>query len=212
MILIKKGREPHSLTEHKKQPYASYDNCNKDDIRDNLLQEQGFLCAYCMRRISKEHMKIEHWYPESKLDEMGRMDYSNMLGCCEGHMDDGVHKNDTCDTHKEDTVITLNPLKRTHIAKIRYKAGTGEIYSEDPIINRDLNDTLNLNCKEQFLKENRKMVLDTLKSHINKKDILSRAEWEKILKKYDSMDHEGHRKEYAGIAIWYINRKLKNHE
>lgn len=209
MILIEKGREPHSLTEYKKQPYASYDNCNKDDIRESLLQEQGYLCAYCMRRISKAHMKIEHWYPESKSDEAGRMDYSNMLGCCEGHKDHCTHSGDTCDTHKGDTELTLTPLNRDHIAKIKYRTGTGEIYSEDSVIDHDLNVTLNLNCQEQYLKENRKAVLNTIKNRISKKGTLSRTEWERILKMYTSMDNAGQRKEYAGIAIWYINRKLK---
>lgn len=210
MILIKKGREPHSLTEHKKLPYASYDNRNKDDIRASLLLEQGHLCAYCMRRITKDHMKIEHWYPESKLDEIRRMEYSNMLGCCEGHKAGCAFKEDTCDTHKEDTVITLNPTDRNHIAKIKYRTGTGEIYSDDPDIDHDLNVTLNLNCQKQYLKEDRKAVLDTLKNHLHKKGNLSRADWEKILKMYNSVNDQGQMKEYAGIAIWYINKKLKH--
>lgn len=43
MLYISKGREPESLTMHKKQPFATYDNCNKDDIRTSLLIEQGYL-------------------------------------------------------------------------------------------------------------------------------------------------------------------------
>ena len=57
MIYIQKGKEPASLTAYKKQAHAYYDGCNKDDIRENLLREQGYLCAYCMRRIEKEKMK-----------------------------------------------------------------------------------------------------------------------------------------------------------
>lgn len=89
MIYIQKGKEPLSLTEYKKQPYAYYDGCNKDDIRSSLLREQGYLCAYCMRRINKEHMKIEHWRPEKVLTEAQKLDYRNMLGVCEGHIDMG---------------------------------------------------------------------------------------------------------------------------
>ena len=61
MIYIQKGKEPASLTAYKKQAHAYYDGCNKDDIRENLLREQGYLCAYCMRRIEKEKMKIQIW-------------------------------------------------------------------------------------------------------------------------------------------------------
>ncbi|MCD8119124.1 MAG: hypothetical protein LUE29_06560 [Lachnospiraceae bacterium] len=208
MIYIKKGKEPESLTRHRKQPFASYDNCNKDDIRTNLLEEQGHLCAYCMRRITKEHMKIEHWYPESKLDEAGRMDYSRMLGCCEGHLDGTRHEDDTCDTHKGDSVITLSPLNEVHIGKIKYRTGGGEIYSDDADMNRDLNETLNLNCTVQYLKENRKAVLDTLKVNLRGKGTLGRNDWERLLKKYSDVNEEGQKREYAGIVIWYSQKRL----
>lgn len=130
MIYIQKGKEPLSLTEYKKQPYAYYDGCNKDDIRSSLLREQGYLCAYCMRRINKEHMKIEHWRPEKVLTEAQKLDYRNILGVCEGHIDgqDG-NKNDTCDSHKGSALITVDPRNKDTLAKIQYKSKTGEIYS-----------------------------------------------------------------------------------
>lgn len=73
MRYIEKHAEPKSLAEYKKQKNAYYDGCNKADIRRRLLEDQGYLCAYCMRRISDESsvdggvppMKIEHWFPES---------------------------------------------------------------------------------------------------------------------------------------------------
>lgn len=61
MRYITKGREPSSLTQYKKQSGAYFDGTNKEDIRQALLEEQGYLCAYCMCRISAENMKIEHW-------------------------------------------------------------------------------------------------------------------------------------------------------
>ena len=48
MRSISKGQEPRSLTEHKKQVGAIYDNANKDDIRTALVREQHALCCYCM--------------------------------------------------------------------------------------------------------------------------------------------------------------------
>ena len=62
MLLIKKGQEPNSLTEYKKEPNACYEDFrDKDDIRDALLRDQGYLCAYCVKRIDKSNMKIEHY-------------------------------------------------------------------------------------------------------------------------------------------------------
>ena len=74
MLYIKKGKEPPSLTAYKKENNAYFDGCNKEDIRKNLLKEQGYLCAYCMRRIDQKHMKIEHWYPENRLNDSERLD------------------------------------------------------------------------------------------------------------------------------------------
>ena len=40
MLLIKKGREPDSLSRYRKTAYATYDGCNKTDIRKNLLADR----------------------------------------------------------------------------------------------------------------------------------------------------------------------------
>ena len=160
MLLIKKGQEPPSLTEYRKQKYATYDGCNKEPIRENLLAEQGYLCAYCMKRISKDNMKIEHWKPEAILTEAQKLDYSNMLGVCEGHIEGEDGRYDTCDSKKKSTLITVDPTREDHINLIKYRKENGEIYSDDKSINNDLNVTLNLNCKKQYLPQNRKSVLN----------------------------------------------------
>ncbi|MCD8154626.1 MAG: TIGR02646 family protein [Clostridiales bacterium] len=210
MIYIEKGKEPDSLTQHRKKPYATYENCNKEDIRDALLAEQGHLCAYCMRRIRKDRMKIEHWFPEAELDEPGRLEYSNMLGCCEGHVEGGRHNDDTCDTHKRSDHITLIPTNRVHIDQIKYKQLSGEIYSEDEAFNKDLNETLNLNCSKQFLKENRRAALNAVKNKICRmsQGTVSRRQLEKLLMQYRKADENGMKEEYAGIVIWYLKKKL----
>ena len=163
MLVIRKGREPASLTAHRKTPYATYDNCDKTDIRKSLLAEQGCLCAYCMRRIHEDRMKIEHWYPQSKMKtEAEKLDYSNMLGVCMGHEDGMDGRFDTCDSKKGENLITIDPRKEEHVHKIAYRIRTGEIYSEDPELNRDINVSLNLNCREQYLPQNRKSTIDAV--------------------------------------------------
>lgn len=73
MIYIRKGTEPRSLTEYRNQPGATYEGYReKDALRDALLEEQGYICAYCMRRISKEKMKIEHWKAQNAPDGIGQ--------------------------------------------------------------------------------------------------------------------------------------------
>ena len=52
MIEIKKGREPDKLLQYRLQENASYEQMDKDvkeDLLEKLLEEQGHICAYCMR-------------------------------------------------------------------------------------------------------------------------------------------------------------------
>lgn len=211
MLLIKKGKEPNSLTEYKMKSNAYFDGySNKGDIRKALLEEQGHLCAYCMKRISKNNIKIEHYNSQSNSTEKEALDFTNMLGVCDGNEGSGSNKTQTCDTHKGNTLLKVNPFSSASIELIKYK-NDGTIYSENEVINVDLNQTLNLNCEEVMLKRNRKAALDALKAYLSKKkskDIWSKDLINKTLDIYLSKDNEGKLKTFNGIAIWYLKNKL----
>ena len=51
MILIIKQCEPVSLHLHRNTFGADFDGLDKTELRKSLLAEQGYLCAYCMKRI-----------------------------------------------------------------------------------------------------------------------------------------------------------------
>lgn len=94
---------------------------------------------------------------------------------------------------------------------IKYKH-SGEIYSEDEAIDRDLNEALNLNSKEHMLVLNRKMLLRQVIAKLSK--MQKSGKWgkgmlERVRQKYMEKDEMGRRREYAGVAIWYIDRNLK---
>lgn len=164
MIYIKKGAEPKSLKEYRSQPNATYEDFrDKDDIREALLKEQGCLCAYCMSRISKDKMKIEHWISQKSEEGDGEekaLDFHNMLGVCTGYMS-SPHEDQTCDTHRGNIKLEVDPRSQESVAQIAYRAD-GTIYSENVLINRDLNETLNLNCERAYLKANRKAAITAL--------------------------------------------------
>ena len=64
MLYIKKKTEPRELTQAKRNGLQDYDTMPtdlKDIIRQQLLTEQGYLCAYCMRRINLDTVQIEHY-------------------------------------------------------------------------------------------------------------------------------------------------------
>ena len=90
------------------------------------------------------------------------------IGVCYGNsLIKGVNKEvTTCDAHRGNTELTINPFDETSVRKIKYKAN-GSIYSDDEDINKDVTETLNLNCEAVSLPETRKRVLMEEKSRID---------------------------------------------
>ena len=93
------------------------------------MEEQGHLCAYCMRsipdrRVPEEEQKdihpvtIEHWLPRNyskNADASRGLDYKNLLAVCSGNrrMHPNRRRNGklTCDAKRKDSYeqLTLNP-------------------------------------------------------------------------------------------------------
>lgn len=81
MILIRKNRIPSSLVEYKRTDGASFDNLPKDvkdKLRTSLLKEQGYICAYCMKKLEDDSskVKIEHYVARNEENEL---EYGNLL-------------------------------------------------------------------------------------------------------------------------------------
>lgn len=219
MVHIQKGFEPKELLDAKRKGLTDYDSMDtftKKAVKEQLYQEQYQLCAYCMRRLDKETMQIEHYNAQNpddgSYDAAQTINFQNMLGVCPGgkHM---VHayKDLTCDQHRKNIPLTVNPLNEGSVAQIQYRTN-GEIYSDDPEINKDLCETLNLNCAASKLKENRKSALDALKKWVQKeygKKSIPASEWQRILTQYCA-PRSGAKKEYVGIIELYLKKKMRS--
>ena len=101
MIHIQKGTPPNKFQEFKHQnPQAHFDDMPPDiksTLRQSLLEEQGYLCAYCMSKI-RDKVKIEHYEPRNTQNEL---DYSNLLAVCTGNSEGDSFKHQHCDTKKD---------------------------------------------------------------------------------------------------------------
>ena len=89
MKFISKGPEPEELIAFKiagdedwPPEYGGLPGDKKRAIHDALLDDQGHICCYCMRRVHRDSSHIEHWIPQSK-DERSALDYENMLTSCQ---------------------------------------------------------------------------------------------------------------------------------
>lgn len=217
MLFIEKRPEPEALTKAKREGLKSYSEMRSDtknSIKESLIHEQGHLCAYCMQRIDLESSTIEHYIPQNPLnaenDSNSSIDYYNMLAVCGGNTDRAVGSSElTCDKHRGNLPLTVDPREKYSIEKICYK-DDGTIYSLDQEINKDLDKTLNLNCEARLFKQNRKSVLDAVKKEILRKamgKLITKQQLEKMLDKLQVKDN-GQYKPFSGIAIWYLRKKL----
>ena len=109
--------EPEFLTKYRETtPDAVYEGAriDKEKIRKSLLEEQGYICAYCMCKIDVDSSTIEHYISQEKhecstltVKEHHRQSlmYSNMSAVCENN---GEH----CDKSRENIPLKiLDPHK-----------------------------------------------------------------------------------------------------
>lgn len=223
MIVVTRGKEPNSLLQFRKQyPNADYEtdmptNVLKD-IREQMWEEQKHLCAYCMRKIDNpsvvriEHGRPRHPHDEAEHDKKSTLDFKWMLGVCYGNsLVRGVKPEDkTCDAHRGNDELTVNVFDELSVRKIKYKAD-GSVYSDDADVNKDVTETLNLNCEAVSLPETRKRVLMEEKSRIMRK-CRGKSQYafiRELERTYESLVQERNLTPYCGIIISWLESKLK---
>lgn len=173
--IVKRKPGPAKLVELRRQGkrFANLDDDPGDKrvVRDALLQDQGFLCCYCMRRVEpgKHSVRIEHHQSQSSAPERD-LDWDNLLAACSGARklrgrakDDATARKvprseQTCDNRKGDEVITINPLD-TSVDTIRY-LNDGRIRHPIAQLQQDIDERLNLNV--DFLVNDRLAARDEL--------------------------------------------------
>lgn len=213
MIWIQKGKEPTILQEYRCKPGANFDgfqNPGKDIVRESLLHEQGYICAYCMKSIHNDtSTKIEHYH---KRNQDNQLTYTNLLVVCDGtqkHLGKLRRRDLTCDSFKGNLPLAVNPCIKHHIDTIYYNFHSGEILSRDLVYNKDLNDVLNLNNPR--LMDNRKAALKEIKTKLVRVSQQDQTKFkttiEKLYKTYSKLDVKN--PSYVGIILAYLERKLK---
>ncbi len=214
--------EPKSLKKHRDTEGATYQSIS--GLKESLLNEQGFLCAYCMRSISFEHGKtgIEHILSQESHPNK-KLDYHNLVAVCNGSYGQNPH----CDKTKE-----YNWQGKTCAGKINGKTELTKLYptnincerlitynsngsikplKEDPQVEEDL---LKLNLNDEKYKAFRKnkidATLDRLKKNKairdwTKKDFDKEIEfWEsKTEKNYEDFKYMQHR-EFFSVCVWFL--------
>ena len=250
MMYIKKKRPPHqyirAVARIRSSPAwkaivggdtkairSQFDLLPKEDIRESLLVEQHFLCAYCMKRIRNDalHMTIEHWTPLS-YDKERALDYQNFLGVCKGGADLGVSESGKrvlcCDASKgNDVSLTVDPLNLQMMQLITFDR-TGLISCkahpriDTDAINHDLNEVLKLNgallsdgsridTSTELVKGRRDAVQAVQKIYIalDRKGKLTSAQLGRIINR---MIGQIEFPEFMGVILFFLERKKRSLE
>jgi uncharacterized protein (TIGR02646 family) len=210
MRQIHKQAEPAELLQYRNSPGSTYDGGNftpvKAAIRRDLLRDQGYLCAYCMRRITAESMKVEHWQSQTEFPEL-QLAWINLLGVCDGN-EGQPWDQQTCDTRRGNTPLTYNPSNQVHQIESRVKyLGNGKIDSDDQAFADELDNVLNLNW--QRLKSNRASIVEAVITALRKKEgTRTRGELEKFIESWQSPKNQMFQ-EYCAVAIYFLKKRLQ---
>lgn len=203
MRTILKGPEPATLTQHRQQPHADYENyTDKAALRAALVAEQRGLCCYCQSRIraTPEGMKIEHWQCQAHHPAR-QLDFTNLLGACLGGHG-RPEREQHCDTRKGNNGLCFSVCDPTHPIdrQIRF-LGDGTIKSDNDAFDEAINAVLNLNLPR--LVSNRKAVLTAFQQRLQNGIRFDPA---RELPKWDGT-HAGELPEFAQVVVYWLRKK-----
>lgn len=221
MKQITKLQEPNSLLKHRAQQFANFDNipiATKEELKQSLLLEQGYICCYCMRRIpekSSPYMKVEHYKCQDHFQNL-QLDYRNLLGACTGN-EGHPKKLQTCDTQKANETLTINPLTTNPSCETLFKFNSeGEMssISDNEAVDKQINAILNLNM--QSLKDARKEVYHVVQERVRTESKRTKKDKTAFVKFLNQELQVWHNKTdskfrpYCLVAIYYLTKKIRN--
>ncbi len=224
MKKIVKTIEPKSLTKYRSEilhqdleksniyedfPEKTQEDCKNNivnNLRKQLLEEQGYICCYCMSRINCDNSKIEHFKPQTKYRNL-QIDYRNLFIACGG----GTGKKGKyqfCDTKKGEDELEVIDLLHHIENHIQYEKHSQNIAikSSDRRIQNDIDRVLNLNIS--LLQKNRKEQYDSFLKKLKTKGY-SLSNIQKTLNFY-KMKHGDKYEPYCEMIVYFLTKKLKS--
>ncbi len=149
MRFIRKGPEPSELARWKRESAglpdaASFDAIDgpaKEQMRDQMMREQGHLCAYTMAPIrGPDRCHIEHVQPQSHYPERAT-DYTNMVlcvpGASDGPCDFGAARKGNYDATDGNFVSPLHAACETRL-RFKFSGEVALAMNEDPAAERTI--------------------------------------------------------------------------
>ncbi|QHG14746.1 retron system putative HNH endonuclease [Nostoc sp. ATCC 53789] len=209
MKYIKKSEEPESFTNWKNlanedwQPtWGDFSKPQKTDVHNSLLQEQGFICCYCGRRINTDDSHFEHLKPRTTYPQLA-LEYTNILASCQK---DTVRKEPLhCGKIKDkwyDDNLMISPLDVNCAEFFRY-TDDGQIlatnHSEKQLAAETTIDKLALNIDK--LKNLRAKSVEPILEIIN---TITEEERQDLILGFSETDSQGYYEEFYAAIIYLL--------
>lgn len=200
MRRINKGDAPRSLERWRKENADL--NCRYDDVpselraemKERLLREQGWLCAYTGMRVTEGSSHIEHLKPRHVCRSEGSTDdiaWTNMVAALPGDREPraeyGAHAKDAW----HDPALFVSPLSAGCEQRFSFKLASGEIGASNPDDGAAQETIRRLRLDHRSLTERRRGVIQTMVWD------LSDRQAERLIESIDQPDSEGRLSEFC---------------
>jgi uncharacterized protein (TIGR02646 family) len=207
MRAINKRAEPKALLEYRSsREDPNLTAANFPDaalLRTALLEDQGYLCCYCMGRIDIDRMKVEHLRSQAQHEEL-RASWPNLLAACRGN-EGRPRAEQHCDSAKGHRGLRVHPLTRA-VDRIRYRSD-GTIAIDDPALQADLDQVLNLNQRD--LKANRAQALSALLSELTNERTGAHWSAATLDRKLRRLREAVRLRRYLGVLEFWLAREIR---
>lgn len=175
-------------------------------LQETLLDEQGFICAYCnttihlgeepfdVYQLRMDHLECRTNNPDKTYD------YYNIVGSCYPEKGRIGFETRHCDVSKDYLEIPkeIFPTGESCETVLKFGKVTGIVTAKDPVVKEALNKILNLNC--QKLKQARKEKFN----NVVPDDSLKEEERQRLIKEHSQKDDKKMYKPYAGAIINFL--------
>jgi uncharacterized protein (TIGR02646 family) len=139
--------------------YSSFLNPERSNLKEFMVEEQGYLCAYSMKRIGKVDSHIEHVVPQVLCSVGQDVDYLNLLACYPkpntGKCKFGAHEKDDW----WDAILFVSPLHDSCELKFFFNL-KGEIYASGNNIAASNETIEKLKLNDPSLTNDRKLAIN----------------------------------------------------
>ena len=220
MKYIIKGRPPQELRDFVNTSGASFNGCPcKNEWRKTLLEEQGYLCGYTMKRIENNSLTTKIAHIEARDGTISKdLNHDNVVACCLGNQGK-PREEQYADTRQGDkTLKHITPLKLECEQLIKYRE-TGEIRCADENVRKEILDDDRIHPKHFSLLNlnHRNLVNGRLGAYDAVKRKLTNAvkgrDWrprdiQDWISVYSTRDADGKFKEYCNFVVWRLNKEF----